>query len=123
MSRASSSPTFAAASGWAMPWCAPIGVPQTDRSRAYAAAEELVAMAEADATQCGFCTPGFVMSLFTLYQSGLAPTREEIATHIAGNLCRCTGYRPIIDAGLASCTGTATPGVGRKSAILPVLDR
>ena len=65
------------------------------------------AMVDTHGSQCGFCTPGFVMSLFTLYQKGTAPTRDEIATHIAGNLCRCTGYRPIIDAGVACCTGQA----------------
>jgi xanthine dehydrogenase small subunit len=65
------------------------------------------ALVESHGSQCGFCTPGFVMSLFTLYQTGKAPTREEIATHIAGNLCRCTGYRPIIDAGIAACSGNA----------------
>ena len=65
------------------------------------------ALVESHGSQCGFCTPGFVMSLFTLYQQGTAPTRAEIATHVAGNLCRCTGYRPIIDAGIASCTGKA----------------
>jgi len=64
------------------------------------------ALVDTHGSQCGFCTPGFVMSLFTLYQSGKAPTREEIATQIAGNLCRCTGYRPIIDAGFAACTGS-----------------
>ncbi len=63
------------------------------------------ALVESHGSQCGFCTPGFVMSLFTLYQKGGAPARDEIATHIAGNLCRCTGYRPIIDAGVASCNG------------------
>jgi xanthine dehydrogenase small subunit len=57
------------------------------------------------ASQCGFCTPGFVMSLFTLYHAGKKPTRQEIVDHIAGNLCRCTGYRPIIDAAAKSCTG------------------
>ena len=59
------------------------------------------------ASQCGFCTPGFVMSLFTLYHSGKKPTRQEIVDHIAGNLCRCTGYRPIIDAAAKSCNGNA----------------
>ena len=63
------------------------------------------ALVDTHGSQCGFCTPGFVMSLFTLYQQGGAPTRGEIATHVAGNLCRCTGYRPIIDAGVASCSG------------------
>lgn len=63
------------------------------------------ALVDTHGSQCGFCTPGFVMSLFTLYQQGGAPTRSEIATHVAGNLCRCTGYRPIIDAGIAACTG------------------
>ena len=57
------------------------------------------------ASQCGFCTPGFVMSLFTLYHAGKKPTRQEIVDHIAGNLCRCTGYRPIVDAAMKSCTG------------------
>jgi xanthine dehydrogenase small subunit len=64
------------------------------------------ALVDAHGSQCGFCTPGFVMSLFTLYQSGRAPTRQEIADHIAGNLCRCTGYRPIIAAAQRSCTGS-----------------
>ncbi|MGB8314356.1 MAG: xanthine dehydrogenase small subunit [Aestuariivirga sp.] len=57
------------------------------------------------ASQCGFCTPGFVMSLFTLYHAGQKTTRQEIVDHIAGNLCRCTGYRPIIDAAVKSCAG------------------
>ena len=63
------------------------------------------AMVKHHASQCGFCTPGFVMSLFTLYHAGHAPTRAEIVDHIAGNLCRCTGYRPIVDAAIESCTG------------------
>ncbi len=57
------------------------------------------AMVDKHGSQCGFCTPGFVMSLFTLYHAGHRPTRQEIVDHIAGNLCRCTGYRPIVDAG------------------------
>ena len=63
------------------------------------------AMVKHHGSQCGFCTPGFIMSLFTLYHAGHAPTRAEIVDHIAGNLCRCTGYRPIVDAALESCTG------------------
>ena len=57
------------------------------------------------ASQCGFCTPGFVMALFTLYHSGIKPTRQQIVDYIAGNLCRCTGYRPIIDAATQACNG------------------
>jgi xanthine dehydrogenase small subunit len=63
------------------------------------------AMVRHHASQCGFCTPGFVMSLFTLYHQQHAPTRQEIVDHIAGNLCRCTGYRPIVDAAMEACTG------------------
>jgi xanthine dehydrogenase small subunit len=63
------------------------------------------ALVDSHASQCGFCTPGFVMSLFTLYHAGKKPTRQDIVDHIAGNLCRCTGYRPIVDAALKSCTG------------------
>lgn len=60
------------------------------------------AMVDHHGSQCGFCTPGFVMSLYTLYAQGVHnPTREQVVDHLSGNLCRCTGYRPIIDAGLA----------------------
>jgi xanthine dehydrogenase small subunit len=64
-------------------------------------------MVDLHGSQCGFCTPGFVMALFTLYHVGKKPTRQEIVDHIAGNLCRCTGYRPIVDAARESCTGRA----------------
>ncbi len=56
------------------------------------------AMVDCHGSQCGFCTPGFVMSLFALYQSEQHPSRQQISDALAGNLCRCTGYRPIIDA-------------------------
>ncbi len=50
------------------------------------------------ATQCGFCTPGMIMSARALLARNAAPSRGEISEAIAGNLCRCTGYRPIVDA-------------------------
>ena len=60
------------------------------------------AMVECHGSQCGFCTPGFVMSLWGMYlrhEDGRdAPQRQEIDDALSGNLCRCTGYRPIIDA-------------------------
>ena len=56
------------------------------------------ALVECHASQCGFCTPGFVMSLFALYKSAQRPSRRAINDALAGNLCRCTGYRPIVDA-------------------------
>ncbi len=59
------------------------------------------AMVDLHASQCGFCTPGFVMSLAALYLARDAVERDEVVEAIAGNLCRCTGYRPIVDAGLA----------------------
>jgi len=49
-------------------------------------------------SQCGFCTPGFIMSMFALYKNNGTPSRREIDDALAGNLCRCTGYRPIIEA-------------------------
>jgi xanthine dehydrogenase small subunit len=56
------------------------------------------AMAEADATQCGFCTPGFVMSALAHASNGGSADPDEIHEALAGNLCRCTGYRPIVEA-------------------------
>jgi xanthine dehydrogenase small subunit len=56
------------------------------------------AMVECHGSQCGFCTPGFVMSLFTLYHGDRGTDRETIDDTLAGNLCRCTGYRPIVAA-------------------------
>jgi xanthine dehydrogenase small subunit len=56
------------------------------------------AMVDCHGSQCGFCTPGFVMSLFALYHSEQGPSRQRILDVLAGNLCRCTGYRPIVDA-------------------------
>ena len=65
------------------------------------------AMVRHHASQCGFCTPGFVMSLFCLHHAALKPDRQTVNDWLAGNLCRCTGYRPIVDAALAACTGEA----------------
>ncbi|HSW05472.1 xanthine dehydrogenase small subunit [Aquabacterium sp.] len=61
------------------------------------------AMVDCHGSQCGFCTPGFVMSLTGCYErhqaAGTRPTRQQLADDLSGNLCRCTGYRPILDAG------------------------
>ena len=56
-------------------------------------------------SQCGFCTPGIVMSLFTLYHGGERCDRQAVNDALAGNLCRCTGYRPIVDGALEACNG------------------
>jgi xanthine dehydrogenase small subunit len=60
-------------------------------------------------SQCGFCTPGFVMALFALHHraDGKPVDRGQVNDWIAGNLCRCTGYRPIVDAGVAACVAPA----------------
>lgn len=57
------------------------------------------AMVDCHASQCGFCTSGFVMSLFAMYKTEAQPSRERLCTALSGNLCRCTGYRPILEAG------------------------
>jgi xanthine dehydrogenase small subunit len=58
------------------------------------------AMIDCHGSQCGFCTPGFVMSLVALYKNQPQANQQQICDALAGNLCRCTGYRPIIDAAL-----------------------
>ncbi len=56
------------------------------------------AMVDSHASQCGFCSSGFVMSLFALFKTSANPDRNQINDALSGNLCRCTGYRPIIEA-------------------------
>lgn len=60
------------------------------------------AMVDADASQCGFCTPGFVMSLHAAYLNGEPADDARISELLAGNLCRCTGYGPILAAARSS---------------------
>jgi len=60
------------------------------------------AMVELSAFQCGFCAPGIILATHELVQTHSPPTRREIQEAIAGNLCRCTGYEPIINAVLAA---------------------
>ncbi|HEY6191896.1 MAG TPA: xanthine dehydrogenase small subunit [Bacteroidota bacterium] len=66
------------------------------------------AMVETDGSQCGYCTPGFIMSLFSLYKNSDHPSRGAIDDALTGNLCRCTGYRPIIEAASESCVHNGT---------------
>jgi xanthine dehydrogenase small subunit len=58
-------------------------------------------------SQCGFCTPGFVMALHAHHVRGGSTEEQEVKDAIAGNLCRCTGYGPIIRAGQVACTAPA----------------
>lgn len=60
-------------------------------------------MVETGGSQCGYCTPGIIMSLFSLYKNRVNPSRPEIDEALTGNLCRCTGYRPIIEAAAKAC--------------------
>jgi xanthine dehydrogenase small subunit len=73
------------------------------------------AMVDLHGSQCGFCTPGIVMSLFALYHSGEPATRQSVNDQLAGNLCRCTGYRPIVDAALEACAGNAADRFAREA--------
>jgi len=51
-----------------------------------------------NALQCGYCTPGMLLTAQELLASGRVPSRDEIRAHISGNYCRCTGYQAIVDA-------------------------
>lgn len=81
------------------------------------------AMVEAHGSQCGFCTPGFVMSLFALWHGQKAPAREDVLQALAGNLCRCTGYRPILDAAQRMYDGPAEDRFDRDYSIFGRLRR
>jgi carbon-monoxide dehydrogenase small subunit len=58
-----------------------------------------------NAAQCGYCTPGMLLTAAELLKQNPAPTREEIREHLSGNYCRCTGYHAIVDAVLAAAAG------------------
>jgi carbon-monoxide dehydrogenase small subunit len=61
------------------------------------------------AVQCGFCTPGMVLSSIALLQENPTPSRQEIRVGISGNLCRCTGYHKIVDAVAAAARTVKKP--------------
>jgi carbon-monoxide dehydrogenase small subunit len=62
------------------------------------------AFKECHGLQCGFCTPGFLTTLTELLNETLSPTEDEIRVAITGNLCRCTGYQPIVNATLLAAS-------------------
>jgi len=67
-----------------------------------------------NAAQCGYCTPGMLLTAAELLRQNPAPTREEIREHLSGNYCRCTGYHAIVDA-VAAAAARRQPGVGGRA--------
>ncbi len=65
------------------------------------------AFLEHGAVQCGFCTPGFLMTLTALVESTPCPTPNDIREAVVGNICRCTGYQQMIDAVVAAAAAAA----------------
>ena len=70
------------------------------------------------ASQCGFCTPGFVMALYALYANGATADLNAIEDAIAGNLCRCTGYQPIVAAARRALARTGPDHISAQSAAM-----
>ena len=90
------------------------------------------ALADGDGTQCGYCTPGFVMALYALRRGAEEIDPGTVHEALAGNLCRCTGYRPIVDAAMKACgrkvggqkvCGETGPGGYREHAPAQVTER
>lgn len=67
-----------------------------------------IAFADGFATQCGFCTGGMIVASKALLDRNPAPSREDVIEAISGNVCRCTGYEPIIGAVLAAARANST---------------
>ncbi|XP_059249136.1 aldehyde oxidase 2 [Mustela nigripes] len=73
-------------------------------------------IAKSHGTQCGFCTPGMVMSMYALLRNHQQPSEEQLLEALGGNLCRCTGYRPILAGGRTFCVesdGCPQKGTGK----------
>ena len=62
--------------------------------------------------QCGFCTPGMVLTAIELLTVNPSPTREEVKEWMSGNLCRCTGYTGIVDSVMSQCENNSGSGEG-----------
>jgi len=73
------------------------------------------AFAETWAFQCGFCTPGMLVSCYALLESNSDPTREEILTAIEGNFCRCTGYQAVVKAVQQAATELRAANAGQAA--------
>lgn len=72
-------------------------------------------VAQGNGSQCGFCTPGIVMSLYALLRNTESPSEHEVEEAFDGNLCRCTGYRPILDAA-QTFSSSASKGCAKSKA-------
>ncbi|KAL8335999.1 hypothetical protein RB601_000034 [Gaeumannomyces tritici] len=73
-------------------------------------------IAQGNGSQCGFCTPGIAMSLYALLRNNNAPSEHDVEEAFDGNLCRCTGYRPILDAAHAFSVKKGSNGCGNSTA-------
>jgi len=81
------------------------------------------AMVDLSGSQCGFCTPGIVMSIFALQKSHINPPREIAEDALTGNLCRCTGYQPILNAAIKASDGQPDHFSENENAILNELEK
>ncbi|HEV2280837.1 MAG TPA: (2Fe-2S)-binding protein [bacterium] len=89
---------------------APVDSPATMKSQPVGSLSPLQqAFVTHGAAQCGFCTPGMLLTAHAFLQQHPRPTRDDIRRAISGNLCRCTGYAKIIDAIEAASAGDAAP--------------
>ncbi len=68
------------------------------------------AFVDCGAIQCGFCTPGMILTAKALLDENPKPTRDEVKEYLAGNLCRCTGYVKIVDAVMAAAEAISKGG-------------
>ena len=115
------SPT--ASSGGKEPFSLPVGPTEWDATAPAWYADGTLhpvqqALVDQHGSQCGFCTPGFVMALFALFQKGMKAGRQEVVDQLAGNLCRCTGYRPIVEAGERASAAPREDDAAQKQRVM-----